>query len=92
MLLKVSPWNGLIRFGKRGKLIPRFMGPFKVFQRIGNQAYKLELSAELKSIHNTFHVIYLRKFTIDVPEMNPLLEIRTHDSKRLIEKSDAIVD
>lgn len=92
MLLKFSPWNGLIRFGKQGNLIPRFMGPFKVLQRIWNQAYKFELSAEQKSIHNTFHVIYLRKFTVDVPKMNPLLEIRIDESKMLIEEPEAIVD
>ena len=63
VLLKVSPWKGLIRFGKRGKLSPRFIGPFKVLQRVGNQAYKLELPEELNGIHNTFHVCYLRKFT-----------------------------
>ena len=42
VLLKVSPWKGLIRFGKRGNLSPRFIGPFQVFQKVGNQAYNLE--------------------------------------------------
>ena len=83
--LKVSSWKGLIRFGKRGKLSARFIGPFKVLQRIGNQAYKLELPEELNGIHNTFHVCYLRKFTGEVLDMIPLSELRIDENKRLIE-------
>lgn len=60
-MLKVSPWRGIIRFGKRGKLGPRFFGPFKVLERVGDQAHRLELPTELDGIHNTFHVCYLRK-------------------------------
>ena len=92
VLLKVSPWKGLIRFGKRGKLSPRFIGPFKVLQRIGNQAYKLELPEELNGIHNTFHVCYLRKFTGEVTDMIPLSELRINENKTLIEEPEAIVD
>ena len=92
VLLKVSSWKGLIRFGKRGKLSPRFIGPFKVLQRIGNQAYKLELPEELEGIHNTFHVCYLRKFTGDVPDIIPISELRLDENKRLIEEPEAIVD
>jgi hypothetical protein len=92
VLLKVSPWKGLIRFGKRGKLSPRFIGPFKVLQRVGNQAYKLELPPELEGIHNTFHVCYLRKCLGEEPDMIPLSELRIDENKRLIEEPDAIVD
>lgn len=59
VMLKVSPWKGVIRFGKRGKLSPRLLGPFKVLERIGSQAYRLDLPPELPRIHNTFHVCYL---------------------------------
>ncbi|KAD3067117.1 hypothetical protein E3N88_34997 [Mikania micrantha] len=59
VLLKVSPWKGVICFRKRGKLSPRFIGPFKIFARIGEGAYHLELLEELSGIHNTFHVSYL---------------------------------
>ncbi|KAI3706946.1 hypothetical protein L6452_25045 [Arctium lappa] len=56
VMLKVSSWKGIIRFGKRGKLSPHFLGPFKVLKRVGLQAYQLELPPELSRIHNTFHV------------------------------------
>ena len=90
--LKVSSWKGLIRFGRRGKLSPRFIGPFKVLQRIGNQAYKLELPEELESIHNTFHVCYLKKFTGGVPDIIPISELRLDENKRLIGEPEAIVN
>nr|GFC21639.1 reverse transcriptase domain-containing protein [Tanacetum cinerariifolium] len=54
VMLKVSPWKGVIRFRKHGKLSPRFIGPFKVLERIGPVAYKLEPPRELQGIHNTF--------------------------------------
>ncbi|XP_021991867.1 uncharacterized protein LOC110888659 [Helianthus annuus] len=60
-MLKVSPWKGVIRFIKRGKLSPRFIGPFKIIERVGKVAYRLELPEELSGIHGTFHVSQLRK-------------------------------
>nr|GEY17424.1 reverse transcriptase domain-containing protein [Tanacetum cinerariifolium] len=56
VLLKVSPWKGVVRFGKRGKLSPRYIGPFKILARVGPVAYTLELPKELKGIQSTFHV------------------------------------
>ncbi|GKB15402.1 putative reverse transcriptase domain-containing protein [Tanacetum coccineum] len=56
VMLKVSPWKGVVRFGKRGKLNPRYVGPFKVLEKVGSVAYKLELAQELNRVHNTFHV------------------------------------
>ena len=61
VLLKVSPWKGIIWFGKRGKLSPRYIGPYKVIKRVNEQAYQIELPPELDGIHNTFHVCYLRR-------------------------------
>lgn len=60
MFLKVSPWKKILRFGQKGKLSPRFIGPYEVIERIGPVAYRLALPAELKRIHNVFHVSMLR--------------------------------
>ncbi|GJR30240.1 putative reverse transcriptase domain-containing protein [Tanacetum coccineum] len=58
---QVSPWKGTVRFGKRGKLSPHYIGPFKILARVGPVAYTLELPEELKGIHSTFHVSNLKK-------------------------------
>nr|GEX34023.1 putative reverse transcriptase domain-containing protein [Tanacetum cinerariifolium] len=68
VMLKVSPWKGVVRFGKRGKLNPRYVGPFKVLAKVGKVAYKLELTQELSRVHHTFHVSNLKKCYSDEPE------------------------
>ncbi|GJZ88120.1 putative reverse transcriptase domain-containing protein [Tanacetum coccineum] len=55
VMLKVSPWKGVVHFGKRGKINPRYVGPFKVLEKVGSVAYKLALPEELSRVHNTFH-------------------------------------
>ncbi|GJZ36710.1 putative reverse transcriptase domain-containing protein, partial [Tanacetum coccineum] len=72
VMLKVSPWKGVVRFGKRGKLNPRYVGPFKVLEKVGSVAYKLELPEELSRVHNTFHVSNLKKCHADEPLAVPL--------------------
>ncbi|GKE90996.1 putative reverse transcriptase domain-containing protein [Tanacetum coccineum] len=72
VMLKVSPWKGVIRFGKQGKLNPRYVGPFKVLEKDGSIAYKLELPEELSRVHNTFHVSNLKKCYADEPLAVPL--------------------
>nr|GEW19482.1 hypothetical protein [Tanacetum cinerariifolium] len=67
VMLKVSPWKGVVRFGKRGKLNPRYVGPFKVLERVGDVAYKLDLLEDLSRVHNTFHVSYMKKCHADEP-------------------------
>nr|GFA70893.1 reverse transcriptase domain-containing protein [Tanacetum cinerariifolium] len=64
VMLKVSPWKGVVRFGKRGKLNPRYVGPFKVLERVGDVACKLDLPEEPSRVHNTFHVSNLKKFEV----------------------------
>ena len=62
VFLKVTPWKGVIQFGRRGKLGPRYKGPYETIERIGQDTYKLALPEELSRIHNVFHVSMLRKY------------------------------
>ena len=57
---KIYPWKGVLRFGKRDKLSPRFIGPYEIVSKVGPLAYKFELPLELSRIHDTFHVSMLR--------------------------------
>ena len=59
--LKVSPMKGVFRFGKKGKLIPRYVGPYQIVKRVGSVAYELELPLEMSMVHPVFHVSMLRK-------------------------------
>ncbi|GJS12468.1 putative reverse transcriptase domain-containing protein [Tanacetum coccineum] len=72
VMLKVSPWKGVVRFGKRGKLNPRYVESFKVLGKVGAVAYKIELPQELSRVHNTFHVSNLKKYYSDDPLSVPL--------------------
>ena len=92
VMLKVSPWKGVMRFRKRGKLSPRFIGPFKIIARIGKVAYRLELPEELSRIHNTFHVSHLRKCLADDALYVPLEEIELDNQLNYIEEPIAIVE
>ena len=65
VFLKVSPWKGVMRFGKKGKLSPRFIGPCEVMEQVGPLAYRLALPPELSAIHDVFHVSMLRKHKSD---------------------------
>ncbi|GKF75049.1 putative reverse transcriptase domain-containing protein, partial [Tanacetum coccineum] len=76
VMLKVSPWKGVVRFRKCGKLSPRYIGPFKILSRVGPEAYKLKLSRELQGVHNTFHDLNLKKRLADENLNNPLDEVR----------------
>ena len=63
VFLKVIPKRGVVRFGKRGKLSPRFIGPFEILERIGTVAYRLALPPSMSGVHEMFHVSMLRKYT-----------------------------
>ncbi|GKE02056.1 hypothetical protein Tco_1390039, partial [Tanacetum coccineum] len=92
VMLKVSPWKGVVRFGKREKLNPRYVGPFKVIERVREVAYKLELPEELSGVHNTFHVSNLKKCHADEPLAVPLDGLNLDDKLHFVEKPVEIVD
>ena len=86
VLLKVSPWKGVVRFGKKGKLAPRFVGPFKILERVGKVAYRLELPQELSNVHSTFHVSNIKKCLADENLHIPLDEVRIDESMHFVER------
>ncbi|GKB46776.1 putative reverse transcriptase domain-containing protein [Tanacetum coccineum] len=92
VLLKVSPWKGAVHFGKRKKLSPRYIGPFKILVRVGLVAYTLELPKELKGVHNTFHVWNLKKCLTEGDVVVPIKEIQLDDKLHMIEEPIEIVD
>ncbi|GJZ13482.1 putative reverse transcriptase domain-containing protein [Tanacetum coccineum] len=92
VMLKVSPWKGVIRFGKRGKLNPRYIGPFKILAKVGTVAYRLELPEQLSRVYSTFHVSNLKKCFSDEPLAIPLDEIQIDDKLNFIEESVEIMD
>ncbi|GKA07005.1 putative reverse transcriptase domain-containing protein [Tanacetum coccineum] len=92
VMLKVSPWKGVVRFGKRGKLNPRYVRPFKVLEKVGAVAYKLELPQELSRVHNTFHVSNLKKCYVDEPLVVPLHGLHIDDKLYFVEEPVEIMD
>ncbi|GJW19090.1 putative reverse transcriptase domain-containing protein [Tanacetum coccineum] len=92
VLLKVAPWKGVMRFGKRGKLNPRYIGPFRIIERIGPVAYRLELPQELSRVHNVFHVCNLKKCLSDDTLVIPLEEIQLDDKLNFVEEPVEIMD
>ncbi|GJY22124.1 hypothetical protein Tco_0394690 [Tanacetum coccineum] len=91
-MLKVSPWKGEIRFGKRGKLNPRYIGPFKILAKVGMVAYRLELPEKLSRVHRTFHVSNLKKCLSEEPLTIPLDEIHVDDKLNIIEEPVEVMD
>ncbi|WMV25481.1 hypothetical protein MTR67_018866 [Solanum verrucosum] len=90
--LKVSPMNGIMRFGKKGKLSPRYIGPYKISKRIGKVAYELELPQDLAAVHPIFHVSMLKKCMGDTSLIIPTEDIGIKDSLSYEEVPVKILD
>ncbi|GKE20992.1 hypothetical protein Tco_1432504, partial [Tanacetum coccineum] len=92
VMLKVSPWKGVIGFGKWGKLNPRYIGPFKILTEVRTLAYRLKLPDQLSRVHSTFYVSNLKKCFEDEPLAIPFDEIQIDDKLNFIEELVKILD
>nr|GEV47812.1 putative reverse transcriptase domain-containing protein [Tanacetum cinerariifolium] len=92
IMLKVSPWKGVVRFIKRGKLNPRYIGPFKVLAKIRDVAYRLELPQELSRVHHTFHVLNLKKCYANEPLAMPLKGVHIDETLQFVEEPVEIME
>ncbi|KAJ8768530.1 hypothetical protein K2173_022631 [Erythroxylum novogranatense] len=92
VFLKTSPWKGVMRFGKKGKLSPRYVGPYEVLERIGPLAYRLALPSELSQIHDVFHVSMLRRYRSDPSHIIQISKVQLIDDLSYEERPVAILD
>ncbi|GKC27265.1 putative reverse transcriptase domain-containing protein [Tanacetum coccineum] len=92
VLLKVSPWKGVVRFGKKGKLAPRFVRPFEIVEKLGLVAYRLRLPEELNGVHDTFHMSNLKKCLVDPTLQVPLDEIQVDAKLNFVEEPVEILE
>ncbi|KAL0378532.1 UNVERIFIED_CONTAM: Transposon Tf2-11 polyprotein [Sesamum radiatum] len=92
VFLKVSPWKGILRFGRQGKLSPRYIGPYEIIERIGPLAYRLALPSELSQIHDVFHVSMLRRYRSDPSHVLREPEIEISEELTYVEEPTEILD
>ncbi|GJZ37834.1 hypothetical protein Tco_0584025 [Tanacetum coccineum] len=92
VLLKLTPWKGVVRFRKKGKLAPRYVGPFEILKRIGLVAYRLRLPKELNSVHDTFHVLNIKKCLADANLHVSLNEIKIDKTLCSVKEPIEIID
>ena len=92
VFLKVSPWRKILRFGKKGKLSPRFIGPYAILERIRPVAYRLALPPKLAKLHNVFHVSMLRRYRYEETHILPIQDIQVQSDFTFDEEPKAILD
>ena len=92
VFLRVSPWKGIMRFGNKGKLSPRYIGPYEITEKVGPLAYRLALPPELARIHNVFHVSMLRRYRSDPSHVLKDSEVEISENLSYIEEPVSIVD
>ena len=92
VLLDVSPWKGVIRFMRRGKLGPRYIRPFQIIAKIGKVAHRLDLPEELSQIHNTFHILQLRKCVLDEVVVVSLDDIQVDECLNYVKRPVAFLE
>ena len=92
VFLKVSSWKGVLRFGRRRKLRPRYIGPYEIIARVGPVAYRLDLPSELSKVHNVFYVSMLRKYIPDPSHVLRDQPIELKDNLTYKEQPMQIVD
>ncbi|GJS93861.1 hypothetical protein Tco_0800829 [Tanacetum coccineum] len=92
VLLKVSPWKGVVHFGKKERLAPRFVKPFEIVEKVGPVAYRLDLLEVLNGVHDTFHVSNLKKCLADPTLQVPLDEIQVDAKLNFVEEPVEILE
>ena len=92
VFLKVSPWKKILRFGRKGKLSPRFIGPYEILERVGPVAYRLALPPEIAKLHDVFHVSMLRRYRSDPSHILPVQDIQVQEDFTFEEEPKAILD
>ncbi|GKF30322.1 hypothetical protein Tco_0100120 [Tanacetum coccineum] len=91
-MLKVSPWKGVVRFRKKGKLASRFVGPFKIIEKVGSVAYRLDFPEELNGVRDMFHLSNLKKCLADPTLKVPLDEIQVDAKLNFVEEPVEILE
>ena len=92
VFLKVAPWKNMLRFGLKGKLTPRYIGPFEILQRVGPVAYKVDLPPQLAKVHDVFHVSLLRKADVDPTRILPKVPVEVKEDLTLEMRPIRILD
>ena len=92
VFLKVSPMKGVMRFGKKGKLAPRYIGPFEILERIGMVTYRLALPPNLSQMHQVFHISMLRKYILDPSHVLQPQNVELNEDLMFEQEPIAIVD